>query len=152
MHHRSTAQANSNSNKASSGGGGGGGAAVPATVGDGAKSAEPPAGSPVGSASEHQAWFRPTLIIEFAEDSPSFRQKVEALDRNVEGENIRFAVIISGTAIIARPWSNCWHGPNTVQWGTTVFCILSPVQNILCFTSWSTCLRCCCCFCYWSIE
>lgn len=29
------------------------------------------------------------MIIEFAEDSPAFRRRVEALDRNVEGE-IRF--------------------------------------------------------------
>ena len=30
--------------------------------------------------------FAPSLTVEFVEDSPFFRRKVEALDSNVEGE------------------------------------------------------------------
>ena len=35
---------------------------------------------------DHKKLFRPNLIVEFGEDSPSFRRKVDVLDRNVEGE------------------------------------------------------------------
>lgn len=35
---------------------------------------------------DHKKLFRPNLIVEFSEDSPAFRRKVDALDRNVEGE------------------------------------------------------------------
>lgn len=35
---------------------------------------------------DHKKLFRPNLVVEFGEDSPAFRRKVEALDRNVEGE------------------------------------------------------------------
>lgn len=41
--------------------------------------------SPLGSV-DHKALFAPNIIIEFAEDSPTFRRKVEELDKNVEGE------------------------------------------------------------------
>lgn len=37
---------------------------------------------------DHKKLFRPNLIVEFGEDSPAFRRKVDALDRNVEGEKL----------------------------------------------------------------
>lgn len=43
---------------------------------------------------DHKALFRPNLIIEFGEDSPQFRRKVEALDRNVEGNLVGFILLL----------------------------------------------------------
>lgn len=49
------------------------------------------ASPPLGSIN-HKALFGPNIIVEFAEDSPNFRRKVEALDRNVEGKSSTFSL------------------------------------------------------------
>ncbi len=55
--------------------------------------------------------FKPSLIIEFAEDSPSFRHKIDALDQNVESLRAHLQHLVS----IARSYCNtgnsfCEHG------------------------------------------
>lgn len=65
---------------AGAGGGGGGGSA-----GVGA------AGLPKGVSVNHRELFSPSLAVDFAEDSPFFRRKVETLGSNVEGETTQMA-------------------------------------------------------------
>lgn len=80
LHRRSAGLENYSTNKGPDSGTGGTG-----TGGGIAAETSAGAASTAAVSVDHKAMFRPTLIIEFAEDSPAFRRNVEALESNVEG-------------------------------------------------------------------
>ncbi|CAN0028227.1 unnamed protein product, partial [Discosporangium mesarthrocarpum] len=86
---------------------------------------------------ENLSLFKPNLIIEFDEDSPAFRRKVEALDRNVEGLRGH----LQGLVYVTRKYCDsgnifCEHGKDlsgmliNLQ-GESWFTRLGPLANAM---------------------
>jgi len=64
---------------------------------------------------DYKNLFKPNLIIEFAEDSPSFRRKVETLEQNVEGLRGHLQQLVNTSRGLLPCWKSFFRARQRIQ-------------------------------------